>query len=192
MSSKSCTAFLVFFSLLSLAEIASAQARSDSLNSEGTIVVNVWAAATPAPASSGPAAEPLLSRDFAAAGLKTTAVLKEWQRRLAYTIQNGYPLSEFWIAFDRDRAADALQLVALAASSDADRTALQQLLAQFENLRQWSDGLIEANRNLRLAPYYMSPAALTTDPMFQKTAECARFLAPMLASGRLAEDRSCQ
>jgi len=180
---------LRFDSLLSLAETAPAQAgqtRSNPVdNSEGKIAVTVWAAAdTPA--------EQRMSQDFAAAGLRAATLLREWHGRIASTIRFHLPLCESCIAADRDQAAEALRLAALLASNDADRAALQQLLDLFEKFQLWSDALLEDNRTGELGRYYMSPTGLNDDPIFQKTAECARFLAPMLASGRLAEDRSCQ
>ena len=186
---KSDRATLALIPLLSLAETAAAQAgqtRSDPVdNSEEKIVVNVWAEAdTPA--------EEQLSRRFAAAGLRATTLLREWQRHIAYNIRIGLPLCESCIAADRDQAAQAMRLATLLASRDADHTALEELLNLFENFQRWSDALVEDLREWDLGRYYMSPTALNDDPGFQKAAECARFLAPMLASGRLAEDRSCQ
>jgi len=159
---------------------------------EGRIVVYVWEAATPLPEGSGEAVEAGLTRSFASSGLDAMTVLRVWQGHLAYSIRNGYPLSEFWIAMDRERADDVLRQAALRTSTEADRMALRALVNQFENLRQWSDGLIEANRNMRLAEYYITPATLNNDPLFQKTAACSDFLVSMLASGQLAEDSSCR
>lgn len=133
-----------------------------------------------------------LSRDFAAAGLRASELLRDWQQHIAFTLQNGYPLSEASIFFDRDRAADALGAAALAASKNSDRAALLQLRNLFASLQQWSDGLVEDKRNLRLARYYMSPAGLEDDPVFQKNAECATSIALMLSSKQLAEIPSCQ
>jgi hypothetical protein len=183
--------------LLSLTGMASAQSGrslTDLMNDnrKETIVVNVWASATPAVANSVQPDAAVMSRDFAVAGLKAASTIRELQRQLAYAIQNGYPLAEFWIRIDRDRARDALTKAALSASTNADRKALEQLANQNENLRAWSDWLIEANRNLRLASYYKSAAALDNDPLFQKTVACTRFLIPMLASGKVAEDYSCR
>jgi len=180
---------LTLDSLLWLAETAAAQAeqtRSNPVdNGEGKIAVTAWAAAdTPA--------EPRLSQDFAAAGRRATTLLRAWQGRIADTIRLHLPLCEPCIAADRDQAAEAVRLAALLASNDADRAALSQLLDLFENFQRWSDALVEDNKTGGLGRYYMSPTGLNDDPMFQKTADCARFLAPMLASRHLAEDASCQ
>lgn len=181
---------LILISLLLLPGITAAQDRQTSRSDrrdkgKERIVVNVWAAAdTPS--------EERLSRDFAAAGLRATTLLRDWQRRIAFNIQIGLPLCERCIAVDGDHAADTVRLATLAASTDADRAALQQLLNLFDNLRCWSDALLEGNKTWDLGRYYMSPTALADDPVFTKSEQCARFLAPMFASGQLAEGRSCQ
>jgi hypothetical protein len=159
---------------------------------EGSIVVYVWEQATPAPVDGfGMELDRKLSRDLASSGLDAMSVLRQWQGHLAYSIRNGYPVSEAWVAMDRERADMALQQAALRASTDADRYALSLLVNQFESLKQWSDGLLEANRNMRLANYYMSPAGLDNDALFQKTAACGNFLGPMLASGFLSDHSAC-
>lgn len=133
-----------------------------------------------------------LSRSFSATGLRVSELLRDWQQHIAFTFENGYPLSEATIFFDRDRAADALGLAALAASNDTDRAALVQLRNLFANLQQWSDGLVEDKRNLRLAQYYMSPTGLEDDAVFQKNTKCAISIAEMLTSKQLAKIPSCQ
>ena len=181
---------LILISVFLLAGIAAAQDRQTSRsnrreNGKEPIVVDVWAAADSA-------SEEWLSRDFAVTGLRATTLLRDWQRRIAFNIRMGLPLCERCIAVDGDHAADMVRLAAVGASTDADGAALQQILNLFDNLQRWSDALIEGNKTWDLGRYYMSPTALTDDPLFKKSEQCARFLVSMLASGRLAEDRSCQ
>jgi hypothetical protein len=182
-------AILASISQLSLAESTTAQAgqtKSDPVdNGEVKIEVTVSAAADKT-------AEQQLSQDFTAAALRATTLLGDWQRSIAYTIRLGLLPCESCIAMDRDQAADAVRLATLLASKDADQTALQELLNLSENVEHWSDALVEDKRNGELGQYYTSATALNDDPLFQKAAACAGFLAPMLASGRLAEDPSCQ
>jgi len=106
----------------------------------------------------------------------------------------GFPLGGgFWVETDFEAIDDALRMAALAATNDADRQALQELANQANRLRDWFGWLIDQNRNLRLANYYISPEPLDNDERFQNTASCTRFLLSMLASGRLQEeDRSCR
>src|SRR5579872_6308781 len=138
-----CKALVIGFFVFALAETAAApderSSRDHRDSGEEPIVVSVWAAADSS-------SEESLSRGFAVAGLKATTSLRDWQRRIAYNIQIHLPLCEPCIAVDRDQAADAVSLAKLAASTDADRAALQQLLNLSENLRRWSDALVEGNR----------------------------------------------
>ena len=85
-----------------------------------------------------------------------------------------------------------MQVATLLASTNADRTALGEVLNLFGNIPRWSDTLVEDNRNGELGRYYTSPTALNDDRRFQQSSECTKFLAPMLASRQLAEDPFCQ
>jgi hypothetical protein len=70
---------------------------------------------------------------------------------------------------------------------------LQQLRNETNRLRDWCSWLIDQNRNLRLANYFISPATLDNDERYQSTVTCNNFLMSMLAGGRLQEeDRSCR
>lgn len=160
--------------LLVAAAIASAQPGStqgDRNNGDrkDAIVVNVRGAAEPDPEASGSAVKAALSRDFAASALAAAAQIRNWQVHLAYSLKNGYPLSELWITSDRDRAADALELATLAAKREADRAALVQLNTLFGNVQGWSDARVDDKRNMRLAKYYMSASALDDDKCSRAT-----------------------
>jgi hypothetical protein len=133
-----------------------------------------------------------LSQDFAISALTAIAQVRDWEMHLAYTLKNGYPLSEYWVISDRDHALDALQFAVSAAKREADRAALVQLVQLFGNVQSWSDARLEDKRNLRLANYYMSALALDNDELFQQTISCTNFLISMLASGRLAEETICR
>jgi hypothetical protein len=180
---------LVFGSVLLLAEITFAQptANGTSNNENGTFAVEAVASE---PRASQPV-DTALSRGFVTYALNATAQIRNWQSHLAFTLQNGYPLSDSWIASDRDQAADAVRLAAVAITSDNDRTALQLLLTLFVNVQNWSDARINDETKLQLATYYVSRSALDNDESFQKNMDCTNSLAAMLVSGRL-EDVSCR
>jgi hypothetical protein len=184
MKRELCLLALSFVLLVS--PIARAQSERsphrDSNDHEARIVINVWRAADPN----------ALSRDFAVFAVTAAAQMNNWQLHIAYTFKSGYPLSEFWIASDRDRAEDALRLAGLAANGEADRAALVQLVNLFGNIRGWIDARIEDKRNLRLANYYMSASAMDNDELFQRNLSCTTSLMSMLASGRLAEETTCR
>lgn len=131
------------------------------------------------------------SKEFMKAGIEEIARMREWASPLAYAIQNGYPITEQWVAGYRDQAAHGLRLAAVAASTDADRRALQLLTNEFEGVKEWSNRLVEARNSMDTAKYAMSSGALQNDPLSQKLVTCGRFLATMLASGQFQDDPSC-
>jgi hypothetical protein len=109
------------------------------------------------------------------------------------SIKRGFPLGEFWIRVDFDSIDDSLRVASLSVRNDADRQALQELQFQVDRLRLWSDWLMQQNRELRLADYYISPSKLDNDEQFQGSVSCTNFLLSMIASGKLQEeDRSCR
>ena len=136
--------------------------------------------------------ETQLSSTFAVAAMKSASTLRDWQSHLSYTIKNGYPPSGLWIAADRDRAAEALSLAGISASTEADREVLQQLTAEFETMDAWTAGGLDAYKNLRAASYYMSPAALQNDETFQHSAQCTRTLLTVLAKREVTEQPLCR
>jgi hypothetical protein len=179
-----------FVDLAALAEIAN---WSVTFNSNRIVL-----GPAPNPASSpetvGPPTEAddsSLSRDFMRAGIEAIAQMREWASPLSYAIQNGYPVTENWVAGYREQAAHALSLASVAATTDADRHALQLLTNEFNAVRQWSDKLVEARKSMNAGQYAMSASALRDDPLSQKIVACGRFLAPMLASGTIQDDPSC-
>ena len=173
-------------SLASAPATPSSRDSNQSVNNQddGTIVVNVW--------SSEEAAQKL-STSFAVAGLTAAGRMQNTERRMEQSIKRGFPLGEFWIRLDFDEIDDSLGVASLSARNDADRAALQQLQSQADRLRVWSNWLIQQNRELRLADYYISPAALDNDEQFQSSVACTNFLLSMMASGKVQEeDRSCR
>lgn len=159
-------------------------------NDAGTISVDVW--------SSSQDQQPeernvKLSSGFALAGLSAASRMQNTERRMEQSIKRGFPLGEFWIRLDFDGIDDSLRVASLSVRNDADRQALQELQSQVDRLRSWSDWLIQQNRELRLADYYISPSKLDNDEQFQGSVSCTNFLLSMMASGKLQdEDRSCR
>lgn len=171
---------------------AEGQPRHSRDNGEGTIVVDVWSSAISDRAEPKEAEPDKLSPAFARAALTAAFRMQSTEHKLEYCIKNRYPLNELWIQTELDSMDESLGLASVSATNDADRQALQQLGNQSSRLRQWSDWLIEQNRNLRLANYYMSVSGLDSDEQFQSSVGCTKFLVSMLSSRRLAEDYSCR
>ncbi|HEY5176384.1 MAG TPA: hypothetical protein VII95_12550 [Terriglobales bacterium] len=141
--------------------------------------------------SPNPAENSGLSRDFMKAGIEEIALIREWGSPVGYAIQNGYSITEEWVARYREQAAHGLRMASVAASTNADRNALQLLTTEFEGVRDWSNKLVEARRSMDTAKYSMSANALRDDPQSQKLIACWRFLASMLGSGSFQDDSSC-
>jgi hypothetical protein len=132
-----------------------------------------------------------LSQDFMRAGIEEIATIREWASTLAYAIQNNYQVTDEWAANYREQAAHNLNLASAAASTDADRRALQLLNNEFEAVRAWSDKLIQAKKSMDTAKYTTSAGALRNEPLSQKILTCGHFLASMLGSGTFQDDPSC-
>lgn len=170
---------------------AHAQAGSD--NGKKTIVVNVWSRAAVEEAPTNETDPAQLSPAFAVAASKAASSLQFTEGRIENSIRMGFPLGRgFWIRTDFDAIDDSLTVASLSARSDSDWQALRLLQDQTNRLRTWCDWLMDQNRNLRLADYFVSPEPLDNDEQFQNTLVCTRFLTSMLARGKFAEDSSCR
>lgn len=125
-----------------------------------------------------------MSRHFSAAALQALSTLRSMRTDLDYTINNGYPLEKLWLGSDRERAADALDLAALAASTEADHATMRELLEYFDALQRWSDELLVANREMRLAQRYMTLGALQNDQQYHVLLKDEESLSALLGSIR--------
>jgi hypothetical protein len=144
-------------------------------------------AAPPATSSANPPANSGFSKGFMKAGIEQMSAIREWRSALANAVQNGFPISEDWLAGYRGQAATALRLASVAVSTDSDRNAFQLLNNEFENMKKLSNNYVAARRSLN----YISPDALTNDPLNQKIVNCGHSLAAMAASGQFEDDGSC-
>jgi hypothetical protein len=144
-----------------------------------------------APATAPAANDSALSQPFMKAGIEEIGLLREWASPLANAIQNGYPLTGQWVASYQQKAAQGLQMASIAASTSADKNALQLLTTEFDGVRAWSDHLVEASKNMNTAQYSMSPGSVRDTPQAQKLITCWRFLGSMLAGGTFQDDDSC-
>lgn len=131
------------------------------------------------------------SQNFMKAGIEEIALMREWASPLSYAIQNGYPITEQWVAGYREGAANGLRLASVAAKTEAERKALQLLSNEFESVREWSSKLVEARKSMDTAKYALSAGALQNDPLSQKIIACGRFLGSMLGSGTFEDNPSC-
>src|SRR5437762_9151710 len=97
-----------------------------------------------------------LSKDFMKAGIEEIASLREWASPLANAIQNGYPVTEYWVATYRGNATNGLHLASAAVSTAADRDAFQLLSKEHEAVREWSDHRVEEWKSMNEATHSTS------------------------------------
>ena len=160
--------------------------------SELILTVPCSAAATPSNVTEpAPAPHTGLSRDFMKAGIETLAQMREWASTLGYAIQNGYGVTDSWVADYREQANSSLRQATAAASTEGDRNAVQLLTHEFDAVTAWSNQLVEAKKRMDVGRYATSPGALREDPASQKIIACGRFLATMIASSEYQDDPSC-
>jgi hypothetical protein len=127
------------------------------------------------------------TKEFLRAAIEQMSVIREWRSTLTNAVQRGFPITEDWTTTFSTEAQRTLRLVSLAASTESDRSALQLLKNEFNNMKTLSDKFVEANRNRS----YVSSDALENDPLDQKILNCGHALAAMAANNQFADDGSC-
>jgi hypothetical protein len=133
-----------------------------------------------------------LSKPFAESALRALTAMRDWRNRISFALQKGYPLSDFLVENDRNRAGDALSLARWDVANSTDQAAFEEMLRHHADLSAWSDALIAAARDMRLAQYYMTPNGLEKDSQYQQLVTCTDMLQPMLSTGRIESGRACQ
>jgi small-conductance mechanosensitive channel len=121
------------------------------------------------------------------AGIEVMAVIREWRGALVNAVQNGYPVTDAFVANYRGQASTNLRLASVAASTDSDHNAFQLVSNEFDNMQKLSNKILAARKNMN----YLAPDALKGDPLDQQILSCARSLAAMAASGQFQDDGSC-
>ena len=77
-----------------------------------------------------------------------------------------------------------------AASTDADKNALQLLRNEADMITAWANQ-VEADRQQLNAEKVVDPNALKDDPTLAKIQKCSQFLNSMVLSGTYNDDPSC-
>jgi hypothetical protein len=170
---------------------ALARVASGSLSFKGNqIILTLPASTTSAAPATSPTAEPAnqgFSKEFLRAGIEEMAAIREWRSVLTNAVQHGYPITEDWLTVYRGQAAKSLTLASVAVSTDSDRDALGLLTNEFDNMHKLSNTILESHKSMD----YVSPTALTDDPLDQKIMNCAHSLASMAAGRQFLDDGSC-
>jgi hypothetical protein len=138
----------------------------------------------PAPSADG------LSRNFASAAIAEVAEMREWRGAIGAMITYGLAASKSSAQDYHERVAEGLRQTTLAASTEADKNALQLLKNESDSLTGWADDVLAARQNLDGAKT-LDPNALQNDPVLAKITSCSRFLNAMLISGTYSDNGSC-
>ena len=131
-----------------------------------------------------------LSKDFASAATAEVAEMREWRGVIGTMVTYGLAVSGAWAQDYGERVDEGLRQTTLAASTDADRNALQLLKNDSDTLTSWASGVLAARQALNGAKT-VDPNALQNDPVLTKITSCSRFLNAMLVSGAFSDDGSC-
>jgi hypothetical protein len=166
---------------------ALARIASGSLSFKGTQMILTLPSSSAAPSPvTGPANQGF-SGEFLRAEIEDMAVIREWRSVLSHAVRHAYPLTEEGLSGYRSQAITGLTLASAAASTDSDHEAAKLLANELDNMQKLSTKILD----LRVSMNYISPDALTDDPLNQKILTCAHALASMAADRQFQDDGTC-
>ena len=131
-----------------------------------------------------------LSRDFSSAAIAALSAMREWRVAVRAMILYGLAVSDSWVQTYHRQTLDALEQVAVAASTDADKNALQLLRNEADMMTAWANQ-VETDRQQLNAEKIVDPNALRDDPTLAKIQKCNQFLNSMVLSGTFNDDPIC-
>jgi hypothetical protein len=168
------------------------EALGQAIGGAVTVEPNRVVVTIPVPDSALAAAQnpEVLSRNFASAAVAEVAEMREWRGAIGTMVTYGLAVSGAWAQEYRERVDEGLRQTTLAASTDADRNALQLLKNESDGLAGWASDVSAARKALNGATT-VDPNALQNDPVLAKLTTCSRFLGGMLVSGAFSDDGSC-
>ena len=153
-----------------------------------TLTLPSFAARTAsAAAPSSPPANTGFSKEFLGASIEEMAVIREWRSALVNSLENNFPIREDWVDRYRGQASTSLGLASVAASTDSDRSAVQLLSNEFDNMKALSVKLLAERERAQ----HVSPEDLRNAPLNQNILTCARSIASMVVGGQFVDDGSC-
>lgn len=136
-----------------------------------------------------------LSRPFMKAAIEAMASIREWGGTLLAIVPNGYPVTKtaagYSITAYQARAADTVALASTVAITDSDRSGLELLRNEFNNVQAWSDAFVRSRTAMSAVNLTTSEDPLRTDQDAQKLVHCGQFLAQMFAGGTFEDDAAC-
>jgi hypothetical protein len=127
------------------------------------------------------------SPEFLRAAIEAMSTVREWHSALASAIENQFPMAKGGLASYQAQARMNLRLAKTAATSDADKSAMQLMTNAFEKMNQLNDKYVRSRADMN----YIAPDALKNDPLDQSLIVCGKSLGAMAASGQFTDDGSC-
>jgi hypothetical protein len=101
--------------------------------------------------------------------------MREWRGVIGTMVAYGLAVSGTWAQDYRERVDEGLRQTTLAASTDADRNALQLLKNEYDILAGWASEVLAARQALNGAKT-MDPNVLQNDPALAKITDRPEFL----------------
>lgn len=132
----------------------------------------------------------VISRDFAAAAIAELAEMREYRGTIRAMITYGLAVSDAWAQNYQEQVLVGLRQAEVAATTDADRNALQLLHNEVDKLNGWASGVYAARQALNGATT-VDPNALQNDQALAKIRSCGQFLNSMIVSRTFADDPIC-
>jgi uncharacterized protein (DUF2147 family) len=133
-----------------------------------------------------------MSTEFMRSGVEFVSAIKAWTNALAYAVQKGIPGDGSRIVILRDRAAEALHMARVSATTESDNHSYQLLSTHFDDVHKWSDLLIGERKSMETGKYSMSADALANDRTYQRITGCTTFLSSMIPSGHYQDNANCR
>ncbi len=131
-----------------------------------------------------------LSRSFAVGAIGEVSEMREWRGAIGAMVTYGLAISGTGAQDYHNRVQTGLTQLASAAATDGDRSALQLLTSEFNNLADWANEIFTERQNLNGAKT-VDPNGLSNDPQLAKITSCSRSLEGMLISGTFSDDGVC-
>jgi hypothetical protein len=135
----------------------------------------------------GPTPSTGLSGEFLRAAIEAMSTVREWHSALASAIENQFPMAKGGLASYQAQARTNLRLAQTAATTEADKSAMQLMTNGYEKMTQLNDKYVRDRADMN----YIAPDSLKNDPLDQSLIACGKSLGAMAASGQFTDDGSC-
>lgn len=154
-----------------------------------SIPVAAPSVATTSTASTAPAGRGL-STEFKRAAIAELSEMREWRGAVGAMITYGLAARSATAQDYHSICEEGLSQASIVATNDSDRSALQLLKAEYDNLSAWAAQVIADRKSLN-ASRTIDPNSMANDPVLTKITACGRFLNSMIVNGAYGDDSSC-